>query len=511
MKAVHHNSHLLIHLDDHLEWRMQRAGSGILPLLPLDRGSGTPLYRQLYEGFRDAILERRLRAGQRIPGTRSLAVELGVSRLPLLNAYEQLVAEGYLESRTGSGTFVASVPARRPTADGARTPAPGGKRRPTSRDTDFLAAGATEPWLAGWGAFRVSEPAVDRFPHEIWSRLVGRQARAQRESTEGMRYGDPMGHRPFREAVAAYLRTARAVRCEADQVMAVSGSQQALSLIARVLVDPGRPVWVEEPGYPGARAVLRLRGAPLVPVPVDEEGLDVAAGIERCADASAAYVTPSHQYPMGMIMSASRRLRLLDWAQGNGSWIVEDDYDSEYRYDSPPIPSLQGLDRDSRVLYVGTFSKVLFPGLRLGYIVIPSDLVPRFAAVRDATDIFPPTLLQAVVADFVREGHFARHVRRMRALYRERRAVLVEALREELGAALRPIGDDAGMHLVASLARGDDRAPAVRAARMGLWAMPLSSCYLGRPSRRGFVLGFGGASVTEIPRGVRRLRTALGR
>lgn len=493
---------------------MRRAASGIVPLLPLDRDSPTPLYRQLYEGFREAILERRLRAGQRIPSTRSLAVELRVSRLPLLTAYEQLVAEGYLESRTGSGTFVASVPARplAPARPQARTPVSGRARRFTSRDTDLLMTGATEPWLAGWGAFRVSEPAVDRFPHEIWSRLVGRHARAQRASAEDMRYGDPMGYRPFREAVAAYLRTARAVRCEADQVMAVSGSQQALSLIARVLVDPGSPFWVEEPGYAGARAVLRLRGARLVPVPVDDDGLDVSAGIERCAHASAAYVTPSHQYPMGMIMSASRRLQLLDWARTNGSWIVEDDYDSEYRYDSPPIPSLQGLDRDSCVLYVGTFSKVLFPALRLGYIVIPADLVARFAAVRDATDIFPATLLQAVLADFIREGHFARHVRRMRALYRERRAALVEAIREELGADLRPLGDEAGMHLVAALSKGlDDRPASVRAARMGLWAMPLSSCYLGRPSRRGFVLGFGGASVPEIARGVRRLRTTLGR
>jgi GntR family transcriptional regulator/MocR family aminotransferase len=489
---------------------MRRAASGIVPILPLDRGSRTPLYRQLYEGFKGAILERQLRAGQRIPSTRSLALELKVSRLPLLTAYEQLVAEGYLESKTGSGTFVASVSVRPKEPDGAQKPA-SSRARPTSRDTDFLLTTGKEPWLAGWGAFRVSEPAVDHFPHELWSRLVGRHARAQREKKEEMRYGDPMGHRPFREAVAAYLRTSRAVRCEADQVMAVSGSQQALSLIARVLVDPGRPVWVEEPGYPGARNVLRLRGARLVPVPVDDDGLNVDAGIERCADASAAYVTPSHQYPMGMIMSAPRRLRLLDWARRNGSWIIEDDYDSEYRYDSPPIPSLQGLDHDSRVLYVGTFSKVLFPALRLGYIVIPTDLVARFIAVRDATDIFPATLLQAVLADFIREGHFARHIRRMRALYRERRAALVGAIQDELGAVLRPLGDDAGMHLVAALSKGDDRPASIRAARVGLWAMPLSSCYLGRPSQRGFVLGFGGATVPEITRGVRQLRTALGR
>jgi GntR family transcriptional regulator/MocR family aminotransferase len=327
-----------------------------------------------------------------------------------------------------------------------------------------------------------------------------------------MKYGDPMGHRPFREAVAEYLRTARAARCEADQIMVVSGSQQALSLTARVLIDPGSPVWVEEPGYGGARDVLRLRSARLIPVPVDEEGLNVSAGIERCPEASAAYVTPSHQYPLGMVMSASRRLHLLDWAQRNGSWIIEDDYDSEYRYESLPIASLQGLDRDSRVLYVGTFSKVLFPALRLGYLVIPADLVARFVAVRDATDIFPPTFAQAVLADFIREGHFARHLRRTRALYRERRGALVDAIRDQLGDTLRVVGDEAGMHLVASLSKGtNDRDVSVRAARQGLWVIPLSPCYIGKASRQGFVLGFGGTSAPEILIGVRRLRAALGR
>jgi GntR family transcriptional regulator / MocR family aminotransferase len=492
---------------------VRKAAPGIFPIVPLDRRSSSPLYRQLYEGFRDAILERRLRSGQRIPSTRSLAAELKISRLPLLNAYDQLVAEGYFRSRTGSGTFVASVASktRPPVRAGLRSPTALRGKRPMSRETDFLLENEAESWLGGWGPFRVSEPAVDRFPHEIWSRLVGRHGRAARRNLRSMHYGDPMGHRPFREAVAEYLRTARAVQCEADQVMVVSGSQQALSLTARVLIDPGSPVWVEEPGYAGARAVLRLRGAWLVPVPVDAEGLVISAGIERCPEASAAYVTPSHQYPLGAVMSASRRLQLLDWARRKGAWIIEDDYDSEYRYESPPIASLQGLDRDARVLYVGTFSKVLFPALRLGYIVVPADLVARFAAVRDAMDIFPPTSTQATLADFIREGHFGRHLRRMRALYRERRGALVEAIRDELGDALAVVGDEAGMHLVAILSReADDRKISVRAARNGLWAMPLSSCYFGRPSRQGFVLGFGGTDVPEMVSGVRRLRSALG-
>lgn len=496
---------------------MKEAPPAIFPVVAVDRGSPLPLYRQLYDGFREAILEGRLRAGQRIPSTRSLATELQVSRFPLLNAFDQLAAEGFFESRVGAGTFVANcVPGspRPPERAKLRGPALRRRGRAVSRETDFLLRRDTAPWLRGWGAFRVSQPAVDRFPVGVWSRLVGRSVRKEREVPDSLSlsYGDPMGDRPFREAVAAYLRTARAVRCEADQVMVVSGSQQALSLTARVLLDAGSPVWVEEPGYGGARDVLRLRGARLVPVPVDDEGLNVAAGVQRCRRARAVYVTPSHQYPLGMTMSASRRLQLLDWARRNGSWIIEDDYDSEYRYEGPPVASLQGLDRDSRVLYIGTFSKVLFPALRLGYIVIPDDLVARFAAVRDATDIFPPTFAQTVLAEFIREGHFARHLRRMRALYRERRGALVGAITEELGAALTVLGGDTGMHLVATLPKGSrDRDASTRAAGQGLWAMPLSSCYLGKPSRQGFVLGFGGTGVPEIRDGVRRLGSVLER
>ena len=494
---------------------VKRTPPALIPVVAVDRASPTPLYRQLYEGFRDAILERRLRAGQRIPSTRTLSAELRISRLPILNAFEQLVAEGYFESGVGSGTFVArNVPGKAAATDrpSVQEMEPHRVRRPVSRESDFLLRKEKDPWLAGWGAFRVSEPAVDRFPLGIWSRLVGRHGRMLHKRPEILKYGDPMGYRPFREEVAAYLRTARAVRCEADQVMVVSGSQHALELTARVLLEPGNPVWVEQPGYGGARDVLRLRGAKLVAVPVDSEGLNVAEGIERCPRARAAYVTPSHQYPMGMTMSASRRLHLLDWAHRSGSWVVEDDYDSEYRYENLPIASLQGLDRDSRVLYIGTFSKVLFPALRVGYLVVPADLVERFAAVRAATDDFPATFLQIVLTDFLREGHFARHLRRMRALYGDRRAALADAIQEELGEVLSVYGAEAGMHLVAALPKGfSDLDVSLRAARRGLWAMPLSPCYFGKALRQGLVLGFGGTSIPEIRDGVRRLRGVLGR
>jgi GntR family transcriptional regulator/MocR family aminotransferase len=483
---------------------------GIPPVVTIDRAAAKPLYRQLCDAYRDAIVERRLRGGQRLPSTRALAADLRISRIPVLNAFEQLIAEGYFESRKGSGTFVASTLGLDTPTKGRASPGSGKRPGPRvlARRPATLLRSTPEPWLGGFGAFRLSEPAVEHFPIAIWSRLI---ARHSRNLTRGaMTYGSPMGSLPFREAVAAYLRTARAVSCEADHIMVVSGSQQALEITARVLLDPGQSVWIEEPGYGGARDALAMAGARLVPVPVDDSGLDVAAGIKRCPGARAAYVTPSHQYPLGVTMSPSRRLQLLEWAQATGAWVIEDDYDSEYRYEGHPITALQGLDRDARVIYIGTFSKVLFPALRVGYLVIPPDLAGRFMAVRDAMDICPPALSPAVLTDFIVEGHFARHLRRTRAIYAERRSVLVEALHREPGVRFEVVGAQAGIHLTAILANGSrDLAISERAARNGLWAMPLSTCYLGSRTRQGLVLGYGGTSAAQIPGAVRRLRRAL--
>jgi GntR family transcriptional regulator/MocR family aminotransferase len=318
-----------------------------------------------------------------------------------------------------------------------------------------------------------------------------------------------MGLKELREGVASYLRTARGVRCEAEQIMIVSGSQQALDISARVLFEPGSQVWVEEPGYRYARFVFALNGARAVPVPVDAEGLNVAHGKKRWPNARAALVTPSHQYPLGVTMSASRRLQLLDWAAQSGSWILEDDYDSDYRYEGMPISSLQGLDANSRVVYIGTFSKVLFPSLRLGYIVVPPDLVERFLMVRLAMDIGPPNLYQTVLADFIQEGHFSRHIRRMRSLYRERRNALVECLEKELGNVTSVTGEQAGMHLCVLLDKISDREIVERAARVNLWLVALSSSYIGRTAQTGFVLGFGSTPAREMPNAVRKLRSVL--
>ena len=490
----------------------QSVPPGTLPSAPIDRASDKPLYRQLYESYRDAIAERRLRAGQRLPSTRSLAAELQISRIPVLNAFEQLLAEGYFESRVGSGTFVArSLPEELSrtalrAADGNPMGRPG--RRIIARIPAALARPVAQPWFQGPGAFSVGQPPVDRFPVRIWSSLVARHSRKAEESL--LHYGPAMGLQALRETLAQYLRSSRGVRCDAEQIMIVGGSQQAVDLTARVLLERGSAVWIEEPGYFGAQKALKMAGARLVPVPVDAEGLNVESGIARCPQARAVFVTPSHQCPLGVTMSASRRLRLLDWARNEGAWIIEDDYDSEYRFGNLPIAALQGLDRDSRVIYIGTFTKMLFPALRLGYVVLPRDLVVAFTAVRRGMDMFSPTFPQAVLADFIGEGHFDRHIRRMRLLCRERRGALVRALERELGSAARVVGDAAGMFLTAILPGScDDHAVGLRAGSLGVRALPLSECYVGRARRRGLVLGYGGVGVAEIENGVARLSEAI--
>jgi len=294
--------------------------------------------------------------------------------------------------------------------------------------------------------------------------------------------------------------------------MIVSGSQQALELTSRVLLDPGDEVWFEEPGYRLARNVFALAGCRLVPVPVDADGMDVLTGIKKSRKARAAFVTPSHQFPLGVTMSASRRLQLLEWAHRSSSWIIEDDYDNEYRYEAMPVASLQGLDSESRVIYIGTFSKTLFPSLRVGYVVIPPDLIQRFLSVRNTMDVCPPHLYQVVLEDFIREGHLARHIRRTRLLYGERRNILVEAIRNEFGTSMEVLGADAGVHIVTTLPKGlFDRPLAKAAARQDLWLWPLSSCYLSKGARQGFILGFGSTAPRQIPSAVRRLRDVVQR
>ena len=490
---------------------MKRVASGILPMIAINRKAPTSLHRQIYDSYRSAVVDGTLRPGQRVPSTRVLASELGVSRFPVLNAHAQLLAEGYFESRVGAGTVVSSsIPDQLTSSEPTRPrfAAPRSKPRSVARRCSCLPSFERSPWLLGSGAFSVGQVAFDQFPLQIWSSLVARHCRNM--GAKSFLYGPQVGSLALRETIATYLRTARSLRCEAEQIMIVSGSQQALDITARALLDPGSRVWVEQPGYRLSRHALALAGCRLVPVPVDGDGLDVSAGIQRSRKARAALVTPSHQFPLGVTMSASRRLQLLDWAHSSGAWIIEDDYDSEYRYGNMPIASLQGLEANARVLYMGTFSKVLFPSLRMGYLVIPPDLVDRFIAVRRAMDLGPPTFHQDVLADFIAEGHFARHIRRMRVLYGERRSALVASLRKELGSAVGILGSEAGMYLTVTLEDGSrDIEVAERAARQNLWTWPLSRSYAGEAARQGFILGFGSTAAEDIPRAVRKLRTLL--
>jgi GntR family transcriptional regulator / MocR family aminotransferase len=494
---------------------MKRISASFLPPIALTRRSKTPMYRQLYDWFRRAIIDGQMRPGQRVPSTRGLAAELKISRIPVLNAYDQLLVEGYFETFVGAGTCVAgSIP-----NDTLSSPAAAARKgrqeiltklgpRRMSRRGAALTLVPAQSWLDNLGAFRVSLPALDHFPIAPWSKLVARHSR--RPPSGFMAYGDAMGYMPFREAIAEYLGAVRGVRCDSSQILVTTGSQQALQICAQVLLDPQDRMLMEEPGYPGARLAFMAAGVQLIPVRLDHDGMNLTEIIRRGRDARAVYVTPSHQYPMGMTMGATRRMRLLNWAVRTGAWIIEDDYDSEYRFGSRPIPSLQGLDTDGRVIYVGTFSKVMFPALRLGYVVIPKDLVPAFSAARDAADIFSSTLYQAVLTDFIGEGHFARHIRRMRMLYMERRSALVKAIGAQMADMLEVIGAEAGLHLVSLLPPGiDDVAVSRKAAQRGISAMPLSSCYLTPPARGGLILGYGGANLHQIHDGISKLRMCV--
>ena len=358
-------------------------------------------------------------------------------------------------------------------------------------------------------AFRPGIPALDAFPVDVWSRLA---ARAWRSATRGwLAYaGDAAGHPPLREAIAAYLRESRAVTCHADQVIVVAGAQQALSLAAQVLLDPGETILVENPGYGAARTAFAAAGLRMTPVPLDKDGLAIDTGERLAPGARAAYVTPSHQYPIGVTMSLTRRLELLQWARRRQAWIIEDDYDSEYRYDGRPLASLQGLDTDGRVLYIGTFSKVLCPSLRLGYLVVPPALVEPFVHARSVIDRHSPTVDQVVLARFMTEGHFARHIRRTRQLYRERQETFVRTARRVLGGALDVAPHPAGLHLMGWLDAGrDDRAIAALGATHGLDLSPLSAYCIGAPARPGLVLGYASCDVGAIRAGIRVLGEVL--
>lgn len=488
-----------------------------LAILTVDPTSTVSRYAQLYGAMREAILRGQIRPGVRLPSTRDLARSLGLSRNTVTAAFEQLVAEGYLESRVGDGTYVSSA-----LPDDllyVHTEASPSRSKEEAHDVQLSERHRTIITTPMGGsadehaprAFRTGIPALDAFPYAIWSRLVARRWRDP--SPELLTYGDATGYWPLRQAIANYLSAARGVHCTVEQVMITAGSQHALDLAAQVLLNPGDPVWIEDPGYRGARAALLGASAKLIPVPLDEEGLSVEAGRHACADARMAYVTPSHQYPTGVTMSVARRLALLEWAQRANAWILEDDYDSEYRYHGHPLAALQGLDmggEQNRVLYTGTFSKVLFPGLRLGYLVAPLPLVEPFMQALHRAHRYLSVFDQAVLADFIDAGHFARHIRRMRALYAQRQQLLVAAIQAELAAYMTVNPAPAGLHLVGWLQHGlDDRVVAAAAEQQGVEVAPISGYSLLPQSKHGLVLGYAMLDEEKIVEGVICLKRAI--
>jgi len=458
---------------------------------------------------RRSILDGVLGAGTRLPSSRALANDLRVSRTTTLLAYEQLVAEGYLETRHGSGTFVVEelpddLPQQAPPRRLARTKHPQLSQRGAAlSETPGPARRIGGPLRA----FRLGVPALDRFPLRLWSQLVGRRMRSM---TFGqLDYADPAGCVDLRRAIAEHVQAARGTTCAADQVFIVAGAQRGLQTICSMLLDPGDRVWLEDPGYPGARSALTQAGARIVPVRVDNQGLDVAAGTRHAAGARMAYVTPSNQFPLGVPMSLMRRLALLKWASKASAWIVEDDYDSEFRYGARPLPCLHGLDTDGRVIYVGTFAKSIFPAMRLGFVIVPVDLVQRLFAIRRAADLHPPILEQMALADFIRDGHYATHLRRMRSIYRERLEALEAAAAEFCAGALRLRPIHTGLHAVADLDGVDEERVCEEARDRGIEVAPLRMYFVGRCNANGLLLGFASTPPDTLRRGMELLAAAI--
>jgi len=471
---------------------------------------GAVLFRWLCDEIRAAILDGRLKRGMRLPATRELAQRYRLSRGTVVTAFEQLHAEGYLEGEVGAGTRVNTLlpedllHAKRP-PDGASHKL---ESRPILSEYARRLMPFPEGTLPPPRAFRALTPAFDVFPLELWTQIAARRLRRATRSL--LADVCPRGYRPLREAVADYLGSARGVKCSTDQVIIVAGIQQALDLAARLTVDPGDAVWLEDPCVPMIPAMFRALGAKIVPVPVDQCGLDVSEGRRRCPQARLAYVTPAHQFPLGAIMTVDRRLALLDWARRARALVFEDDYDSEYRYSGLPIPALQGLDQVGSVVYSGSFSKVLFPTLRLGYLVVPSNLIDKFAAARMIMDRHSSVIDQAIMCDFITEGHFGRHIRRMREIYAGRLAVLREAVEKKLGGAMR-IGEvEAGVHTVGYLNHGISAVEVARlAARDNVEVVPLQAFTLKAPVPESLLLGFGAVDDRELRRGVDVLAAAI--
>ncbi len=471
------------------------------PAISIEPASPIPIHRQIYDAWQRGILSGRFASGDRVPSTRELALTLAVSRSTVTQAYEQLISEGYLQAARGSGTFVCrELPDRSLRAQSgakrmtARTAAPSLSRYGAGLSEDY----PHDACRPGFVCFSQWGPDQGRFPWMQWRRILSRHLR--RVSRDVFDYAEQVrGYEPLRQEIAAYVRRSRAVHCSPSQVIVVNGSQQALDLCARLLFERGDKVAVENPGYPGAIRTFSAYGAALQAVPVDDDGL-ICGHLGR--GARLAYVTPSHQYPTGAAMSLNRRLELIAWARRQAAVIIEDDYDSEYRYSGSPLPALQGLAEEVPVIYCGTFSKVMFPGLRIGYLIVPENLTAAFTRAKRLADNYTPILEQMALRDFIADGHLERHIRRMRRLYGSRREVLLESLRRHFGGAVTFHGDAAGMHAFVGI---DDKALGERAERNKVQLRSAQPCFLEGGDPCQYLFGFSSLTERAIRDGIRRI------
>lgn len=485
---------------------MRRAEELELALGP--RPANTTLQRWLYHELQGAILAGRIAPGRRLPATRELARQYGISRGTVLAAYEQLIAEGYLGGTPGRGTVVLdSLPIRH----GAGQPAPQAPARP-----ELSAVGrrlAASPFMSAAGAtsarpFSPNQPDLRCFPFALWQRLANQQGRLLQADALG--YSDPRGYLPLRQAIAGHLRYSQRIACTAEQVIIVGSAQQGLDLCARLLLQAGDSALVEDPGYPGAAAIFALTGARILGWPVDHDGLDTMQPLPTDGSTRLAYVTAAHQSPLGGTLPLARRLALLDWARTTNAVIIEDDYDGEYRYDAAPLPALKSLDEDGRVIYLGTFSKFLFPALRLAYLVVPEWLADACAGAVSLICRHAPVQPQAVLAEFMAAGHFARHLRHMRQRYAERADCFAQLCNEQLAGLLQLLPITTGLDATAILPRHcDDAEVAAALSAGGIDARPVSFYSLEQPAPPALVLGFSAFTPAEIRDGVARMRPVL--
>jgi len=482
--------------------------------IALSSDQSLPLYQQLYEELRRAILTGRLSPRQKVPSTRSLAKSLGISRTTVTQSYEQLLSEGYLETIPGSGTYVCTqLPddlLYSTLVDVDSNPNPLLIARSQYGNHLSQLSFILQPEVEMPISFRYGRPALKEFPMALWRKLLSRYCTA---NADWLDYAtDFQGDRPLRQAIACYLARARAVQCDPEQIILTNGTQQALDLVMRLLINPGDGIAFEDPGYLSARRVFLSHGAELLPVPVDGSGLIVEKLASLDSDSlRLVYVTPSHQFPTGSILSLSRRLELLTWAQQHHSLILEDDYDSEYRYGDRPIPALQGLDQNHSVIYIGTFSKVLFPSLRIGYLVVPQLLVSLFAQAKWLSDRQLPTLEQQVLAEFIEAGHLESHIRKMRSHYDQLRQTLVQALKTHFGAHAVIFGEKAGIHVMVKLDTPWSDAEVIeRAAEVGVGLMSAQPHYFNPGDRGEFIFGYGELDEDQIAAGINRLAQVLG-